>query len=109
MARRYLRRKGHRILEANFRCSLGEIDLVTENRTHIHIVEVKSGIYNAFYRPRDHLNYRKYQKLRQLAAFYLSNHLPESRSISIDLVEVVFDERAPGQVVSIEHFENILL
>jgi len=44
LAARYLRRLGHRILARNLRHPRGELDLVTRTRTHLVLVEVKTGI-----------------------------------------------------------------
>ncbi len=42
LAAKELRRRGYRIRERNFRCSLGEIDIVAEDGEEIVIVEVKA-------------------------------------------------------------------
>ena len=41
-ASRYLREKGYRILAANYRCRLGEIDIIAENEKYICFTEVKT-------------------------------------------------------------------
>jgi putative endonuclease len=63
--------KGYSILERNFRCRQGEIDLVAEDEQDIIFVEVKARRGISFGLPEDALTLRKRRKLLEVASYYL--------------------------------------
>ena len=91
-AKRHLRRKGHRILHTNYRCKLGELDIVSERAGRIVFTEVKALVESAGHRPADHVHPRKIAKIQQLAQFYLRQNRLEGKPVQFDVVEVVFPE-----------------
>ncbi|MGQ9858198.1 MAG: YraN family protein [Thermodesulfobacteriota bacterium] len=84
-----LRRQGYRILERNYRCPLGELDVVARKGKTLVFVEVKSGLDERIL-PRDRVDARKKRKLSQVAMFYLKEHGLEGVSARFDVVEVSF-------------------
>lgn len=62
-----LRRKGCRVLAANWQCRLGEIDLIAADRTYIRFIEVKLRKDSRFAAPREFVDWRKQEKLRVTA------------------------------------------
>lgn len=84
-----LERSGYRILEHNYRCPLGELDLVARKGKTLVFVEVKSGFGQGI-SPRDRVDARKRRKLSQVAMFYLKEKRLEGVSARFDVVEVDF-------------------
>jgi len=82
--------KGYRILERNFRCRQGEIDIVAEDEQDLIFVEVKARRGVSFGLPEDALTIRKCRKLIEVAAYYLDLHACSDRSWRIDVVAVQF-------------------
>jgi putative endonuclease len=82
--------KGYSILERNFRCRHGEIDLVAEDEQDIIFVEVKARRGISFGLPEDALTLRKRRKLMEVASYYLDLHTCSERSWRIDVVAVQF-------------------
>jgi len=80
--------QGYRILERNFRCSYGEIDLVAEDADDLIFVEVKTRRGSAYGLPEEAVTVRKQRKLMQVAARYLDLHACAERSWRIDVVAV---------------------
>src|SRR5437588_4716666 len=78
--------KGYRILERNFRCRQGEIDLVTEDEQDIIFVEVEARRGVSFGLPEHALTMRKQRKLMEVASFYLDLHTCSDRSWRLDVV-----------------------
>jgi putative endonuclease len=91
MAAAALRRRGDRILEQNFRCVYGEIDLIAEDECDLIFVEVKTRRGGAYGLPEEAVTPRKQRKLVQVASHYLSLHACEERSWRIDVVAVQLD------------------
>src|SRR6476620_2729509 len=73
-----LEARGYRIVERNFRCRAGEIDLVAEEGQDLVFVEVKTRRGTAFGLPEEAVNNRKALKLQEVACYYLDLHnLPD--------------------------------
>ena len=90
LAAEALMSKGYRILERNFRCRQGEIDLVAEDEQDIIFVEVKTRRGVSFGLPEDAVTIRKRRKLVEVASNYLDFHTCSDRSWRIDVVAVQF-------------------
>jgi len=68
---KFLKKRGYRILERNFRCPLGEIDIVSRHNNTLVFVEVKTRSSQAYGLPEEAIDYRKQRKLKQLAYYYI--------------------------------------
>jgi putative endonuclease len=53
LALRHLKRLGYRIVEQNYRCPLGEVDIVAREGDTLVFVEVKTRRYRSYGLPRD--------------------------------------------------------
>ncbi len=82
--------KGYHILERNFRCRHGEIDLVAEDEHDLIFVEVKARRGNSYGLPEDAVTFYKRRKLLEVASYYLDLHTCADRSWRIDVVAVQF-------------------
>lgn len=80
--------QGYSILERNFRCRYGEIDLVAEDAHELVFIEVKTRRGNAYGLPEEAVTFRKQQKIMQVASYYLDLHDCADRSWRIDVVAV---------------------
>lgn len=92
----YLRQRGWNILEANFRCRFGEIDLIAENGRYLAFVEVKLRRDDDFAAARESVTKSKQRKIRTTAQFYLQWH-PTALQPRFDVAEVY----APGGTATI--------
>ena len=101
-----LQNKGLRILEQNWRCRRGEIDLVALDGEEIVFVEVKTRKGKGMGSPEEGLTPKKAKKLLELAQEYLAEQDldPDWR---IDLVALELDNR--GKLVRFDHVENAVL
>jgi putative endonuclease len=92
MAGEALIRQGYTVLERNFRCQYGEIDLVAEHAGELVFVEVKTRRGTGFGRPEEAVTFRKQQKILEVASYYLDVHNCSQRSWRIDVVAVQFSQ-----------------
>jgi putative endonuclease len=67
----YLKGRGYRILEANYRNKLGEIDIIARHEGRVCFIEVKSRASLDFGLPKEAVDSRKQNKISQAALFYL--------------------------------------
>ena len=100
-ATNYLEAKGLRILARNWRCSIGELDIVAKEDENIVFVEVKSAGKESDFRPEDRVNHEKQKRIKRLARAYLKSQRLDA-PVRYDIVTVIWHE---GEV-KIEHFEN---
>lgn len=82
--------KGYCILERNFRCRQGEIDIVAEDEQDIIFVEVKARRGVSYGLPEDAVTMRKRRKLIEVASYYLDLRMWSNCSWRIDVVAVQF-------------------
>ncbi|HOE68905.1 MAG: hypothetical protein BWY49_00760 [Candidatus Omnitrophica bacterium ADurb.Bin314] len=102
-AAEYLRKKGFKVLQANYRCALGEIDLVAEKAGRIHFVEVKTRSGKGFGSPEAAVDLRKQVKLVKLAAWYLKDKRLQDPPVSFDVMGITLEE---GLAPEIRFFEG---
>jgi len=104
IAASFLEGRGLRILERNWRCPQGEIDLVAQDGGELVFVEVKTRSSVAFGHPLEAITVQKLARLRRLAAAWCESHPGTHNSVRIDAIAVVAPRRGP---VEIEHLERI--
>ena len=106
LAARFLREKGYTILVANYRCRLGEIDIIAADRQYIAFVEVKTRSQGAMYAPREAVTIDKQKRLLGTASLFLKSHPELSKQPRFDVVEVTTGTDDPLQAVEINHIVN---
>jgi putative endonuclease len=102
IAERYLSKKGYRLVERNYRCPVGEVDLIVLDRRVIVFVEVKTRRHERFGVPLESVHTRKQQKMIKAALWFLSDHKLHERDARFDVVGISFG----GQEPVVEHIEN---
>ena len=97
-AARYLRSKGYRILQRNYRTPRGEIDIIAEHRDALVFVEVKSRTSTEDFEPRDSVTPGKQHRIAMAAATYVGSVERRERVTRFDVVEVAItlDGRVAG-------------
>lgn len=103
LAAAYLEHRGYRILERNFRCPLGEIDLVAADAEYVVFVEVKTRQPNAPLHPSLSVTARKRTKVRKLGEYYLARHTGLTLQPRFDVIAVT----AGKDNEQIEHLPNV--
>ena len=84
------RRRGYRVIARNWRCGLGEIDLVVERGDVLVFCEVKSRRGAVFGGGYEAVTRRKQVKLRSLAEAFLQAHESRPQAIRFDVASVAF-------------------
>ena len=84
-----LERRGYRVLERQYRCRWGEIDLIALDPEGILcFVEVKSRAASAIAAPRESVTPAKQRRLRSAASWYLAQTEQDERLCRFDVAEV---------------------
>jgi putative endonuclease len=99
-----LERRGYRIVERNWRCPVGELDIVAEKDGARVFVEVRARRGDRFGTPEESITPIKRAKLLEVAQTYLDEHAEQDREWRIDVVAV---ELSPhGELLRIDVIEN---
>lgn len=102
VAERYLQKKGYTLVERNYRCPAGELDLIVLDRRVVVFVEVKTRTGHGFGSPLEAVEFRKQRKMIQVAQFFLAEKRLQQRDARFDVVGVSW----PGRDPVVEHIEN---
>ena len=104
LATDYLKKRGYKIIQRNFRCRDGEIHIIVQKGECLVFVEVRTKRSTAFGTPEESIGSFKKEKLISLANAYLQSCDNVPLSWRIDVVAV---ELGPNNKVSrLEHIEN---
>ena len=88
IAAAYLEKNGYRIVEINFRCPIGEIDIVAKDKNDIVFVEVKTRKSIALGYPEQAVGIRKQKKMSQLALWYMQKRKIADTNARFDVVAI---------------------
>jgi len=89
IAGQYLKKQGYKILECNYRCRYGEIDLIARDGETIVFVEVKSRRSAAFGEPEASVGLAKQKKISTVALCYLEEKHLHDRPARFDVVSIL--------------------
>ena len=104
LAEQHLEALGYRLIERNWRCRHGEIDLVMRGGPAIVLVEVKTRTSTAFGHPFEAITPVKMGRMRRLAGLWREAHPDERGRIRLDAVAVLAPrDGAP----TIEHLAGV--
>ncbi|MEA2498189.1 MAG: putative endonuclease [Actinomycetota bacterium] len=90
------------ILDRNFRCSSGELDIVAAKDRLVVFCEVKTRRTNHWGEPSEAVNHVKRARLRRLAAIWLSEKRPGRVDVRFDVVSVI----VAGGRAEVTHLED---
>jgi len=102
IAARYLKGKRYEVLERNYRCRHGEIDIIVRRKNVLAFVEVKTRRSCAFGSPLEAVSLKKQRTICAAAQTYLQYSGLAGTSARFDVVGVLLGSGAP----IIEHIEN---
>lgn len=103
----YLRSKGYKILDSNYRKKWGEIDIVAQKDGILIFVEVKANKQEIpGFEPENRINPEKLRRLnRAIQTYIASKKYPADQKQQIDVIALTLDQ--DRGVVKIKHFKNI--
>jgi len=91
LATDYLKNKGYEILCNNYRCKLGEIDIIARFEEAIIFIEVKYRTNSLYGYPREAVHYKKQRRILLAAKWYLREHYNYELNCRFDVIEILDD------------------
>ena len=104
IAGEFLGKNGYDILEKNYRCPDGEIDIIARQKDTLVFIEVRTKRSRLFGSPEESITRVKKERLTALAEYYGQNHDNLPPNWRIDVVAIQMDNS--GKVSRIELIEN---
>jgi putative endonuclease len=107
IAREHLKQKGYQIIDRNYRCSFGEIDIIMRDNKQIVFVEVKTRNekWLEYGLPEQAVNNKKKKRIMRLAKYYLNRHRElVNNDYRFDIVSVIVNQQ--GNAVSVTHISD---
>lgn len=103
----HLQHAGLEVLQRNWRCRDGEIDIVARAGSTVVVCEVKTRAGLGFGSPLEAVTRTKLRRLRHLAVQWLHDTTPPwARGIRIDVIGIVYP---PGGEPVIDHVRDVVL
>jgi len=104
LAAEFLKKKGYHVLQTNYRCPEGEVDIVARWQDCLVFVEVRTKRSREFGSPEESITPVKMAKLRRVAAHYQQTHSDLSASWRIDVMAIEMDmQNRPRRIEQIEN------
>ncbi len=111
LAAKYLKRKGYKIIQRNYREKWGEIDIIAQKKNDLVFVEVKTIAYYRFPQtknpsllPEDEITTKKINNLNKTILYYLNKN-KISNSYQLDLITIKIDKT--NKKYRLKHYKNI--
>ena len=89
MAALMLEEKGYEILQRNYRCRFGEIDIIAIRSNILVFAEVKTRSNSRFGEPAEAVTWSKQQKIRQTALHFLNTCEVRFHGVEFQVIEVM--------------------
>ena len=93
-AEKFLRRQRYAILQRNYRCRGGEVDLIALDGHTVVFVEVKTRTQPGYGSPLDAVDRRKQRQIQRAAQYYVSANRLHDRDLRFDVIGVWWEDGA---------------
>lgn len=101
LAADYLIKQGYEIIETNYRCKEGEVDIIARDNDFLVFIEVRTKNSRVFGSPEESVTNTKKQHLKNVAARYIESHDKLSQQWRIDFVAVELDRAGRPQRIEV--------
>jgi putative endonuclease len=93
LALRFLKKRGYRIIEKNYVCKLGEMDIIAKEKDTLVFIEVKTRTSTTFGPPQLAVNASKQRQLSKVALNYLKEKHLEDVKARFDVVAILLGQK----------------
>ena len=97
LAAKFLRNNGYKIIERNFRCQMGEVDIIARDGKTLVFVEVKTRQYDDP-TPEEQVNQFKRHQITKAAKYYLTRYGTPQPPARFDVVAIVWPTGRQPQI-----------
>ncbi len=101
---KYLKQKGYKILDRNFSCKQGEIDIIALDKEEIVFIEIKARMSLKYGSPAEAVTKYKLKHIYKTAEYYLYIRNLENKNCRIDVIEVYIKNKK----IIINHLKQVV-
>ena len=101
---KFLEKLDYTILNRNYKCSYGEIDIIAADKEEVVFVEVKTRCSKQYGEAREAVDTYKKKHIKKAATYYICKHKLENRFIRFDVMELYVKKNK----FYIKHIKNVL-
>ena len=94
----FLRKKGYKLLEKNYRCKIGEIDVIAEKQGRLVFIEVKTRESARYGPPEEAVHRVKQEKILRIAEWYQKEKKVFERPVSFEVVAIDWRPDNPPEI-----------
>lgn len=94
LAQKHLIKLGYKILDKNYRCKTGEVDIIGKDGEFISFIEVKTRKSSFYGSPGEAVNYIKQHKIYKTAQMYILKKKLHKFNFRFDVVEVILNNES---------------
>lgn len=104
ISKQYLLKLGYEIIETNFSCKQGEIDIIATDKNEIVFIEVKTRSNFKYGLPAEAVDINKQKHITKAAKYYVYINKLENEYIRFDIIEVYIK----NTVLKINHLKQVI-
>ncbi len=104
IATEYLIKNNYKVIERNFYCKSGEIDIIALKNNYIVFIEVKSRSNDKYGLPSEAVTKAKLEHLYKTARYYLYTRNLQDEFVRFDVIEVYFE----NSNYKVNHIQQII-
>lgn len=93
IAQKHLLEVGYQIMEVNYRCNIGEIDIIAQKDNYIVFIEVKARRNIRYGLPYESVSFHKQKRIRKVANHYLNNKGIINKDCRFDVVSIKINSK----------------
>jgi putative endonuclease len=101
-AEAFLQGQRYTIIARNYRCAVGEIDLIAQDRDTLVFVEVRSHTGERFGDPLESVTLRKQRQIAKTALYYVMRQGMTNRPLRFDVIGICWE----GDLPRVSHVQN---
>ena len=105
IAEKYLLENKYKILEKNYRCKYGEIDIIAKKKKDLIFIEVKTRTNMMYGDGINSIDWNKQKHIYKTAEYYLYGKNLKNIDIRIDAIEIFLY----GTSLDLKHYQDIIL
>lgn len=105
LAVNFLESIGHHVIERNYRCRFGEVDIISNYQNYYHFHEVKT-VYHTDYHPLEQITTKKLRKFIKTTEYYIKYNNLGDLDFSINAIGIILSKDAAPEYY---YEENITL
>ena len=95
---------GYKILERNFKCKLGEIDIIATEKDTLVFIEVKTRWNTKYGKPEETVTQRKLANIKRVGQYFClnKNNLPKKLRIDVVAIEVINRTVKSARIIKVD-------